>query len=243
MDIKIAPSFEKNYTIESEPFEKNGKLYIKIKHKNTGNLRDARAYTAEEHAKIYGRSNTAASDSKPAFGSQKGPLGFEKGYITVILGNTEPYKIWLKENKARYCRFWGWYIISTDELPTEIPSELKLVTLNWSDVGQDNGYLKPEKEVETILNKILYPETNTKFIGNIGDRLEFYLIVDKVCKKEGYYGVSYYHIMHDIDNNIFIWSTAKMLEEGKEYHLRATIKDQNIYKGNRQNIITRAQEI
>ena len=49
---------------------------------------------------------------------------------------------------ARYTRWWGWYIISTEEVPADLPEGITPIQLPWELVGQEDGNLKPEHLVK-----------------------------------------------------------------------------------------------
>jgi len=59
-----APSFT-NFEKVSEPYEKNKKMYVDVKHPNTGNVRSVRLYTEIEFRKAYGGSAGSASAEAP----------------------------------------------------------------------------------------------------------------------------------------------------------------------------------
>ena len=82
--------------------------------------------------------------------NQDKALGFNKGYITIFKGENED---WFEKSIARYARFWGWYIPSTEEIPKDLPDDLIPITLNWDLVGIGDR-LKPEKEVEKIIKEL-----------------------------------------------------------------------------------------
>jgi hypothetical protein len=83
-----------------------------------------------------------------------------------------------------------------------------------------------------------------KNYGNIGDRLELTLTVQRVIDLDGYYGPSHMHVMVDADENVFVWTTAsKKWETGQTYHIRGTVKEHRTYRNIQQTCLTRCIEI
>lgn len=172
--------------------------------------------------------------------SMKEPLGFAKGYITIFQGDTFPYSSWFRSNKGRYSSLFGWYIDSNTPIPDDIPEDLTPTRLNWTDIIITDDILKSEEEIRAIVDKLLYPEPEGEWVGEIGERISIFLTVKKVINMGGYYGESYLHIMEDDFFNTFIWITSsKKLSEGSVYCIRGTVKERKIYRGRRQNILSR----
>ena len=125
----VAKSFQ-GMTLMCEPYENNIKMYVKIRNEKTGTERVVRWYTESEYFKMYPEEkNNAAVATK--VNPQKEVLGFTKGYITIFKGDIENNLEWFEESIARYCRWWGWYIISTNEVPADLPQGIEPIKLNW----------------------------------------------------------------------------------------------------------------
>ena len=241
--MPTAPSFQKMEII-GEPFVLDkGRQYVNVKNPNTGKLRQVRWYTDIEYAKLYPAVEPAVPRSADPYAKpQKEVLGFTKGYITIFKGDQEPHNDWFRASIARYTRWWGWYIISTEEVPEDLPFGLSPVRLDWSLVGTENGKLKIEKEVKEGVESVLYADATGEFVGSIGDRIEIDVVVEKAIELETNFGNSTMYIMSSGDNR-FIWTTsAKQWPVGTEHHIRGTIKDHRKYKGENQNILTRCVE-
>lgn len=224
-----------------EPYNKNGKMYILVETKS-GSQKEVRWYSDKEYARMYPGEVVEINPITKI--SQRKVLGFgDAGYITIFKGNSYPYKEWLKENGATYTRLWGWSIASDKPVP-ELPEELVAVRLNWSDVCADDKNLKNEDAIKAFVETIIYEPGVSEYQGEIGERLDLYLTVDKVIVSDNYFGVNYFHIFSDEIGNIYSWSTsAKQLEEEKEYHIVGTVKEHKVYKGNQQTILTRCKII
>lgn len=241
--MPVAKSYQK-YPIVCEPFADKGRQYVNIN--KDGALKTVRWYSEKEFASMYKmpKSGAAPSIEAPKRPVVKDILGFKNGYITIFkLGNSN-YEDFFSLSNARYATTWGWYIISTEEIPDDLPDDVAPVRLEWNMVGNEDGTLKTEKEVKAAVESLLYPPTNSQFYGTIGERPELYLTIAKTIPIETNWGTSTLHIMTDENENEFIWKTnTKTLELGKEYHLKGTIKEHNLYKGSRQTVLTRCKII
>lgn len=235
----VAKSFQ-NLEIVGTPYLKNGRQYIKVRTTN-GNLREVRWYSEKEYAKLYPNDKNSAAASPMA--SQREILGFQKGYITIFKGNTYEDKEYFKMNSARYSRLWGWYFVSTEDLPDDIPEDVIPIKLSWEMVGQENGELLPEPQVIAAVETLIYDEDVSEYQGEIGDKIEAIVTVEKAVELDGYYGRSTMHIMRDYEGNCYVWTTAaRSWSEGTEHNIVGTIKALKTYKGTKQTILTRCRE-
>lgn len=236
----VAKTYQNLPTV-GDVYIQNGRKYIQVRTTN-GTLKKVRWYSEKEYAKMYPES--AAKVLAAAMKPPKDILGFEKGYITIFTGNTYEDKEYFKNNAARYHRMWGWYFVSTDELPTDIPSDVFPVKLPWELVGKEDGNLRPEPEIAAALETLLYEEDDSEYQGEIGDRLDVIVSVERAIELDGAYGPSTMHIMRDYDGNCYVWTTtARSWEEGSEHHIVGTVKDHRTYKRVKQTILTRCREI
>ena len=235
----VAKSFQ-SMTQIGEPYVSAGKMYVQVKNEKTGTLRQVRWYTESEYAKMYGE--TVQPEDKPTK-TQKQALGFANGYITIFKGNTYIHLDWFKKSIARYCKWWGWYIVSTDEIPTDLPEGIEPVRLDWDKVG--NGtVLKPDNLVKEVIDSLVYDESASEFIGMIGDRIEVEVEVISTPKQDGYYGVSTSHYMLDVNGNQYLWSTtAKSWEIGEKHHIKGSVKDHKLIRNVKTTILTRCSVI
>lgn len=232
----VAKSYQK-LTQLGEPFCMNGKMYVKVKNETTGTVRDVRWYTEAEYAKMYG---VKEGVKEKEFKCQKQVLGFENGYITIFKGDTYANLEWFQRSIARYCKWWGWYIVSTDSVPFDLPAGLEPVELKWELVGEPEGMLKPDEMVKQAVDSILYDKTNSVFQGVLGARLNLELEVIAAHKKQGYYGEQTIHYMVDAIGNQYMWSTtAKSWEVGTKVHITGTVKDHKTIRNVDTTILTR----
>ena len=224
--MATAPSFA-NLERLSEPFEENGKEYILVKTKS-GTTRKVRWYE-EPMKKIR---------------STKEVLGFSKGYITIFKGDTYPVLEWFQQSVARYHNFWGWYIVSEDEVPEIIPAGVTPIQLKWEDVAfADEDQLRPESQIKEHIDSLMYEPSPSKWQGEVGDRITRYLTVTKVAElPDGYYGPSTFYLFEDEEENEYTWTTAaRKLELGETYEVVGTVKALSKYKGKEQTVLTRCR--
>ncbi len=79
-------------------------------------------------------------------------------------------------------------------------------------------------------------------IGEVGKRIDCMKVTcEKVIAKDGQYGTTGIHKMHDEQGNDLTWfaSSGNWLKEGETVHVAATVKDHSEYQGRKQTIITR----
>ena len=236
--MPVAKSFQGMEQV-TEPYAAGGKMYVKVKHPNTGNIRQVRWYTDAEYSKYYPEVKIIQPKK-----SQKDVLGFTNGYITIFKGNTYAHLDWFKQSIARYARHWGWYIVSTEEVPADLPEGIEPIRLNWEDVSDDGITVKDEDKVKAFVETLIFEPGTSEYVGAIGQRLELNLTVTNAIELDGNYGRSTMHIMEDDDGNIFVWSTsAKTLAEGSTFHCKGTVKDHRVYRNNKQTVLTRCTEV
>ena len=234
----VAKSFQ-NLKIEGEPYSVNGRMYVNVRTASNG-LRKVRWYSDKEYARMYPDEVMPTKRWK----TQKEVLGFDKGYITIFTGNTYEDKEYFKNNSARYTRLWGWYFISTEELPDDIPDDVEPIRLPWELVGNEDGTLKPDDQVLAAVASLTCEPDDSEYQGAIGDKLDRVLVVEKAIPLDGYYGHSTMHIFRDYDGNCYVWTTAaRTWAEESEHHIVGTVKEFKQYKGTKQTILTRCKEV
>lgn len=239
----VAKSFQ-NFEILTDVYEVSGKKYVRVRNPKTGTERQVRWYNEKEYARMYPEDNAAgASESPVAKFNAKKALGFEKGYISLFKGDTYPYQEWFSKSIARYHDTWGWYIVSTDEVPAELPPSVSIVQLKWEDIS-DGENLKPQPAIKEAVDALLYEDCASEYQASIGSRIDRELTIKKAIKSDGYYGTSYFYVMEDEDENIYVWATsARNWQEGEVHKLRGTVKEHKLYKNQKQTVLTRCTEI
>lgn len=231
--MPVAPSYQK-FAIEGEPFTTNNRLYVRL-----SNGRIVRWYTEAQYEKLYPSVKTSEKTAATEIRSRKQVLGFSLGFITIFKGDTYAHLDWFRESPARYNKLWGWFFTSDDALPEDLPPALTPIQLTWEQVSI-NENLRPDSEIENIVQSMVNDPSPSEFQGSIGARLELTLKVVKAVPVETNYGLSTIHTMEDKDGNVYVWSTAaKKLSVDTEYKMRGTVKDHLVYRNTKQTILTR----
>lgn len=84
--------------------------------------------------------------------------------------------------------------------------------------------------------------------GEVGQRGEFVLTVERIRRKESAWGTQYHYHMRDPDGNRCIWFASRMagfgendepVEEGLTYAVRGTVKKHDEYRGIKSTVINR----
>lgn len=240
--MAVAKSYQ-NLEIVGDVFVSSGRQYVNVKMKS-GALKTVRWYSDAEYRKMYPEAVAVDRSADPYYKSQKEVLGFTKGYITIFKGDTYAEIDWFRASIARYARWWGWYIISTEEVPADLPAGIEAIRLPWESVGQDSGELKPESLIKEAVEALIYDSSDSEYQGALGERLDLYLTVERTIELDGNYGRSTMHLMRDDCGNLYVWTTAsKSWAAGSEHHIRGTVKDHRTYRNEKQTVLTRCTEV
>lgn len=236
----VAKSYQ-GLEVLTEPYKNNNKMYVDIKTKS-GLTKRVRWYSQSEYEKMY--PDIQGDKSKdPYYRPQKYVLGFEKGYITIFRGAKEEHEEWFKQSICRFARWWGWYVISTQEVPKDLPEGVEPVRLYWEPMDNGNEWLKDEKEVIKYVQSVLFKKTNSKIQGSVGDRIERTVRVIDRIEQETKWGTSVIHIMKDDKDNFYSWKTSsKNWKINYSTKIRGTIKGSTTYKNSECTELTRCTE-
>lgn len=235
----------------TDAYESNGRMYIKLKNPK-GAEKEVRAYTEAEYKRLY-KEAPCGLDATPSvqIKTPTGPvvkdvLGFQEGYIWIFKGDLENAEYWFE--KTLECRFhvtFGWYIVSTDSIPFDIPSCIESVQLPWEKVGNTDGTLLPKGIIEAVLNEIRYGGHPSQFQGAVGNRLALTLYLKQIeTLPPTQYGSQTIYTFEDASANVFTWKTGvnKDWSIGDEIHCKAGIKSHDTVRGVRQTALTRLNE-
>lgn len=236
--MPVAKSYM-SWELLTNPFMRRGRMYVTVKGPD-GTQKDVRWYRNDEWKQMYPDLAYMVTGEKPDLREM---LGFgEEGFITVYCGNTYANLSWFKAaDQCRYHKVFGWYTPSKEQIPEDIPEGVKVCTLKWDDIVDENGEIS-ETKVKEITDSFNYEPSNSTFVGTIGDRDEFELTVKRTVDFQNRYGISTMHIMEDPDGNVFVWTTASQkLDTGTTYAIRGTIKDHRTYKNVDQTILSRCK--
>ena len=108
---------------------------------------------------------------------------------------------------------------------------------NGTDLNNDDA-------ISEVIDNLLYDPTPSEYQGEIGERLELEVHIDKVIPLDGFYGKSSMHIMSDENENVYVWTTAsRTLKEDSFLNIRGTVKDHRTYHNCKQTILTRCKVV
>ena len=177
---------------------------------------------------------------KKDYGGMRHGLGFDDKYITLLKGDQSLYEDYLRESPARYNTIFGWYFPHWQPLPQDLPAGLEPVVFPVEKAFNGPDRL-PEKELQYNVQIALYGGSTSEYVGSIGERIDITAKCVYVRTSESFYGAQNFHLFEDQDGNILSWSTtSRLLEVGKTYKFRATIKTHEYYKNQKQTVLTRA---
>lgn len=250
--MPVAKSFQ-NLKQNGEPFMKNKKWYVTVENEKTGTIRNVRWYTDSEYAKMYPDEEKVNDTSSKYYRSQKYTLGFDKGYVTIFRGVEEKHEEWFRGSICRFARPWGWYVISTQEVPLDLPSGVEPVKLFWDPMGNEEEWLKDEITVKNHVRKTLMDsmkpaerEAVSTYQGEVGERLE---LIVKIISKDAvenkrFNKFTYTYEMEDETGNYYKWTTqAKDWDCGTKHHIRGTVKEFDEVNGEEATVLTRCMEV
>ena len=227
--MRLAKNYQQYETV-GDPYQAHRHWYQKIN--INGQITEARLYTDDEYEKMY----------PPNLTPIKEQLGFDKGPITLISGNTKDLTDWLTNIGAQYHKLFGWYLTSAAGPIDPIPEGITLHNLEWTKISINNKYLRPDQEIVEIVSSIKYGESRSQFVGNVGEKISKILYIKKVVKLNTRYGETNMHIMQDADENIYIWMTnTRNLVENQLYSVFGTVKAHETYRGEKRTILIRCQ--
>lgn len=227
----VAKSYQ-NLPILCDPYQIGTRMYVKVR-KSNGDTAQVRWYSEAEYKKYYGEAAVEVAKQ-----SQKEAFGFNDGFITIIKGDSYPYKDYLKAAGAKYSKLWGWYFESNWELPA-LAEGLEAVRLDWDLIGQEDGLLKAESIIAAEVAKLVHEPSESKFVGEIGERITVDVTVTRAVPINNYYG-NIIFTFEDEDKNVYVWKTTpRPIEVGDFITLRGTIKAHNIFREVEQTVLTR----
>ena len=128
--MSVAKSYQ-SYEIVSSIFEKSGRPYVKVKTPR-GIIKEVRWYPEKV---------------KP---NHKIMFGFDKtGYIHIYKGKNE--KWFLETPQCRYHNIFGWYSLPEEGIPENLPENIKVYSLYWSDIEGEENRIDNEKALLAML--------------------------------------------------------------------------------------------
>ena len=206
-------------------------------------------YTPEHEAKLekqrLARAEKAAAQrvakanaERPQKLVQQG-FGLEDGTYVIyrVVGNTFSIRDELKQLGGKYKPCVGWYFSQPlDGYECQRMEESEVLDMDSIYVQWKN-----KNEVAPLwIERNREPEFVSNWVGEVGERIDLYLHIDRMFEGGVFYGKqTYMYLMHDEAHNIFKWSTSCFYKEGEDVHFKATIKDHTEFQGIKQNVLTR----
>ena len=232
---------------ETEPYEIGGRMYVKVRSPK-GIVKQVRAYTEHEYQKMYPAQSLVTPSVEPILSlNVKNILGFQKEYIWIFKGDLESAEYWFSATpECRYHVFWGWYIVSTDEIPSNIPSCITPVQLPWEKVGNSDGTLLNQTAITQVIEELIFEKHPSTFQGAIGERIERSVkFVNLVELGETQFGTNRLFLFEDEKENQYSWITGtnKTWSIGDSLKIRGTVKEHETYKGIKRTALTRVMEV
>lgn len=97
-----------------------------------------------------------------------------------------------------------------------------------------------ERELEHRRHTEAAARTPSRHVGEVGQRLDLELEVQRVTSVDTDYGALHIISMRDQDNNLFVWKTGSTsATPGDRLGVRGTVKKHDEYRGELQTILTR----
>lgn len=236
--VLVAKSY-KDLPILCDPYEVNGKQYVKVRMHN-GSIKQVRAYSEAE----YRRYNPEVKIIQKAK-SQRETFGFgEAGYIWVFKGDTYGALDWFRWAPTRYAEMLGWYLPSNIEMPKPLPAGIEPVKLYWDKVCDEEGeHFKDKKEIKDYVDTLIYDPGTSEYIGSIGERMTIPLTCTRVFHFMNTYGESTLYTFETDEGDIVTWitNTSKNIEEKHRYMASFSVKQHTIYRNQQQTVVQRLQ--
>lgn len=235
----VAKTYE-NLPQVGDEYTINGKTYVKVRLKS-GDLKQVRSYSEKEYRKYYPETKT-----QKILKTQRDVFGFgEQGYIWLFKGETYENIDWFRWAPTRYAETLGWYLPSDIDMPDPLPANITPIKLFWDQVKNKNDETKmvEKDELKKITDSLIYDKGDSKWIGEVGDKLILDVICQKVVTFQSAYGTSTIYNFMDIDKNLYSWttSTTPNIQEGNYYNISGKVKDHEIYRNKNITIIQRVK--
>lgn len=239
--MSVAQSYQK-YEIFGDPYEHDKRQYVKIKYPCCRKLSCQKCGGQGFYLK-----EVRWYDEPVIFNARQGFGFFEKGYITLFKGPEAAVEEYCKANllgKVRYNTLFFWHLPSTYEIPINLPSNISTIQLNFNEIASKETIGDYDMIRDYVSDLLSDSQSNSEFIGVVGDTFQGELIVINDTLKQGYYGDTHTYIFEDEFQNRYSWTTsARKLSVGEKYCLRGTIKEHLKLEGIKHTVLTRCREV
>jgi hypothetical protein len=131
---------------------------------------------------------------------------------------------------------------------------MRKATLQWGGLteGQtqavlrliEKGHARVAERAKAKAESLRIDSDKSGWIGDIGQRMDFDLQIRLVIRIDGFYGLSFLHVMNDSAGNVIVYKGTNCLgDKGESVKIKATIKEHDIREGVKQTKIARPKTI
>ena len=217
-------------------------------------------YIAKRNAKRVAETEAKRAESLKHIDAEKEKKGFicEDGEWVIyrVVGKTYEIKDLLKSLGAHFNIYVNWYFnkpINSDKFRVQRMvfddvAEVKFIGTDACVVFKDN--IDTNKFLENIEKKEALEKVakTSAHVGNVGDKIDF--VGTAKCVGTWETSVNWMtlsmskYVITDANGNQYVWTTSSgYLDEDKELHIKAIIKDHTEYKGIKQTVIKNCRVI
>lgn len=177
-------------------------------------------------------------------------------YIGVCNGNLVPS--YVDQGVCFKCHGRGKVAGKWKEYTPEYEAKLKARReAKWAKIeaerAEERRIAEEKKEAERLAEEKRIAELKaiSQHVGTIGERIEFDAVIDHSAWFEypSFRGFGmdtmYIHSFKDDKGNVLVWKTANGLgiEKGERVHIKGTIKEHNVYRDEKQTVLTRCKVV
>ena len=228
-----------------------------IKTMNVRWYTDAQRATMDRAAERRAEKAIAAKEARRVKFAARNAFGFgDAGYITLYKGDMEVISAYFKSftiDEAGHRAAWfntifGWYTPSKMDVPTDLPEGVEAIRLDWDSVrnleDEENLEMRDNDEVSAYVKSLIAIPSKSEYQGKVGEWLTKDVVVKKNIALNSRYGESHMHILHDADENVYVWITAsKNFKTGSSIHLKMKVKEHKEYNGTKQTVVWYCKEV
>ena len=165
----------------------------------------------------------------------------EDGYTYVAVGDTYSIKDELKKAGAKFNKELGWTFKEDPVIFKTVKIDLDLIAYK-----SNNGIYHLDDNIEKTMKKFhekFIEPTNSEWVGNIGEKIRTWGILKNTHQFQGTFGLTTVYTFSDEEENSIVWMTTKnmSIEVGDFCELKGTVKSHNIFRGDKQTLLTRCQ--
>ena len=157
-----------------------------------------------------------------------------------------PVKKYAQQEKARYNR----NVKKASQRQAQAERRREAILEGQRDWCEKNGYGRITFAEKKQLQKEYRDKMNASkvFIGDLGMKIDLEVTFMYSINFETSYGVMYIYKFEDEARNTLIWKTSinfrridDKINRGSTVRLKGTIKEHNVYKGEKQTVLTRCK--